>query len=192
MGKLVVGELTMERALEALEGERADIVYCDPPWGPGLLRYFRTLNGEPDADPSWPEFLELLAQVIVGCVAPGGHIFIEMGEQWADELAAAMAAAGAPESGRWTCYYSSPKRPQVVWYSGPGTTTDPSGLSGVKMTHTALAGVARLGALVFDPCCGKGMTAKCALRLGMRFAGVELNPARARVTQDILERWRRR
>jgi hypothetical protein len=64
---------------------------------------------------------------------------------------------------------------------------DPTGLSDIKMTKRVLESVAKPGALVFDPCCGKGMTAKAAHFHDMRFAGVELNPKRAAVTRKFLE-----
>lgn len=191
MSKLIVGELTRARAKRALDGEIADITYSDPPWGPGNLMYWRTHNKE-TAYPSWPDFLELFCGIVSKNTRPDGHIFVEMGLRWVDELAAVMESHGRKEARRSICYYSNPKLPNVLWYSGPGSNTDPEGMSGVKMTHTALAGVAREGALVFDPCCGKGMTARCALRLGMRFAGVELNPRRAQVTQDWLDRFQER
>jgi len=185
---LVIGELTRARAVEALSGQLAQITYSDPPWGPGNLMYWRTHNGETNR-PSWSEFLELFCDIVSSNTERSGHIFVEMGLRWVDELAAAMARFGRSEAARFHCLYGNPKLPNVLWYSGPGTSLDPSGLSGVKMTHAALDGVAMPGALVFDPCCGKGMTARCALRLGMRFAGVELNPKRAKVTQDWLDRF---
>jgi len=184
---LVVGELTHERAASALEGELADIVYSDPPWGPGNLMYWRTHNLE-TSRPDWSVFLDTFTAVVSASVRPGAHIFVEMGVRWVDELSSAMRSHGIHESARWNCLYGNPKLPNILWYSGPGCTTDPSGLSGVKMTHTALSGVARPGALVLDPCCGKGMTARCAIRLGMRFSGVELNPRRAEVTRRWLDK----
>lgn len=186
MTHLVVGELTAARARLALGGELADIVYSDPPWGPGNLMYWRTHNGETER-PDWRRFLDTFCGVVASSIKPGAHVFVEMGLRWVDDLAETMASLEIHESKRWTCFYGNPKLPNVLWYSGPGTTTDPSGMAGVAMTRTALEGVASPGALVFDPCCGKGMTARCALRLGMRFAGVELNPKRAAVTQKWLD-----
>lgn len=183
---IVVGELTLARARAALEDSMADIVYSDPPWGPGNLMYWRTHNGE-TRRPSWPVFLETFCAIVRESTNHSSHVFVEMGTRWVDELAAQMARNGLVESRRFDCLYGNPKIPNVLWYSGPGMTTDPSGLSGVKMTMTALRGVASPGALVFDPCCGKGMTTRCSLRLGMRFAGVELNPKRAKVTQEWLD-----
>lgn len=187
MPSVVVGELTWERAEEALQGGLADITYSDPPWGPGNLMYWRTHNQETQR-PDWGRFLSLFCAIVSGKTRPEGHIFVEMGLRWVDELAAEMARHGRQETRRTTCFYgpSSKRLPNVLWYSGPGTTTDPVGMHGEAMTRRALEGVASPGALVFDPCCGKGMTARCATKLGMRFAGVELNPKRAKVTQDWL------
>ena len=186
--RLLVGELTPERADLVLAGERADIVYSDPPWGPGNLAYWRTMNGE-KLRPSWPDFLATFCAVAAGSVRPGGHVFVEMGMRWIDDLAAAMAAHGIPERKRWSVQYGKPLRPNMLWYSGPGASCDPSGMSGEAMTTHVLQSVVRHGALVFDPCCGKGMTARCALRADMRFAGVEINPDRAAVTRRWCERW---
>lgn len=186
---LIVGELTAERARAALAGERADVVYSDPPWGPGNLMYWRTHNKETKR-PDWPMFLDTFCNVVAVNIKPNAHVFVEMGLRWVDELAQAMGDRGIHEAKRWTCYYSNPKLPNVLWYAGPGTTTDPAGMAGVAMTRRTLEGVASPNALVFDPCCGKGMTARCALRLGMRFAGVELNPKRAEVTQRWLDGFR--
>lgn len=186
---LVVGELTTTRAAAALACELADIIYSDPPWGPGNLMYWRTHNGE-TRRPDWATFLSTFCSIVRSSVRPGGHVFVEMGLRWVDDLAEAMRRVGFRESARFGCLYgpASKRLPNVLWYSGPGTKTDPSGMYGVAMTRRALEGVAAPGALVFDPCCGKGMTARCALRLGMRFAGVELNPRRAAVTKAFLAR----
>jgi hypothetical protein len=183
---LVVGELTIERARQALAGRKADIVYSDPPWGPGNLMYWRTHNKETTRT-SWPAFLETFCRVVAKSIRRDAHVMVEMGTRWVDELSDEMAKNGIKESCRWNCLYGNPKLPNVLWYSGPGCSTNPSGLSGVSMTKTALSGVATSGALVLDPCCGKGMTARCSLRLGMQFAGVELNPRRAEVTRKWLD-----
>jgi hypothetical protein len=183
---LVVGELTLERAEVAREGARAQIIYTDPPWGEGLLRYWRTHNGELGSKVVWRDFLETLAQVVHASIATDGHIFIEMGLAWADELSAVMADAGHQEVARWHGLYGSPKRPHAIWYSGPGVDADLSDLGGVRLVRTALASCGLSDGLVFDPCCGKGTTARAALGMGLRFAGVELNPRRAAVTAKIL------
>lgn len=187
MNRIIVGELTLQRAREALRGQKADIIYSDPPWGPGNLMYWRTHSGE-SVRPDWARFLDTFCGVVAATKTNDAHVFVEMGVRWIDELSRAMERYGIRERTRWRVLYGNPKRPNMLWYSGPGAPCDPTDMSGVAMTHHVLSSVARPGAMVFDPCCGKGMTARCALRLGMRFAGVELNPKRAAVTQTFLDR----
>lgn len=189
--RLMTGELAVDRVDLLLAGEQADLVYGDPPWGPGNLMYWRTQNGE-TARPSWPAFLNTLASSVRRAAAPGAHVFLEMGVRWVDELARAMEAVGVPETARWSVQYGNPRRPNVLWYAGPGAPCDPTSMAGEPMTMHVLATVARPCALVFDPCTGKGMTARCALKLGMRFAGIELNPNRAAVAQRWAARWEAR
>lgn len=184
---VIIGELTHERAATALADNKADIVYSDPPWGQGNLRYWRTHAGQ-QVEVEWSGFLGLFCDVVAESIRPGAHVFVEMGLRWVDQLSGEMAARGLPEVARWRCRYSAQKLPNALWYSGPGAACDPTDMSGVAMTSHVLGSVAVPGALVFDPCCGKGMTARCAVRHGMRFAGVELNPARAAVTIDWLSR----
>lgn len=168
---------------ELLAGEKADIVYSDPPWGQGNVTYWRTQNGERQTT-DWAPFLKRFCALASAHLKPDGHLFVEMGLRWVDDLAATMALLGRAERARWRCVYGSPKLPNALWYSGPGEPVDVSGMGGFAMTKKALAAVAFPNALVLDPCCGKGMTARAALRLGMRFYGNELNPARLAVTES--------
>jgi hypothetical protein len=176
---------------ELLGGELADIVYSDPPWGQGNLTYWRTHNGEPSTT-DWRGFLERFCSTVVRHARPGAPLFVEMGLRWVDELAAVMASHGRTETARWTCVYGRPARPNILWYSGPPVDLDVSGLGGPPMTTKALSSVARPDAIVLDPCCGKGMTARVALQLGMRFRGNELNHKRLTVTEQWCAKWQRR
>lgn len=188
--RVVVGELSVPLARSALGGERASIIYSDPPWGEGNLKYWRTHNGQCGHPVSWTSFLDTLATVVSESLAPVGHLFLEMGVRWVDELSRVMATAGFSESRRWSVLYGPAKKPlpNVLWYSGPGVTCDPTGMRGEPMTRHVIDSVAERGALVFDPCCGMGMTARCAVRAGMRFVGCELNPKRAAITEEWLSR----
>lgn len=188
--RVLVGEISTRIARRALAGERARVVYSDPPWGEGNLKYWRTHNDQCGHPVSWARFLDTLGRVLSESLQPGGHLFLEMGVRWVDELARAMDAAGFPERSRWNVLYgpASKPLPNVLWYSGPGAACDPTGMRGEPMTRHVFDSIAEQGALVFDPCCGKGMTARCAVRAGMRFVGCELNPKRAAVTEEWLRR----
>lgn len=187
--KVSVGDIVSGDPVgQLMSGEKADIVYSDPPWGQGNLTYWRTHNGERSTT-EWGPFLQMFCTIADGHLKADGHLFVEMGLRWVDDLAAAFAALGRSEAQRWRCLYGNPKLPNALWYSGPGKPADVTGLSGVTMTRTALRSVATPGSLVLDPCCGKGMTARTAMPLGMRFRGNELNPKRAAVTIQWCERF---
>lgn len=187
---VLVGELSVELSRRALAGSLADIVYSDPPWGEGNLKYWRTHNGQCGHPVNWSQFLRTLRDVVAATMKPGGHLFLEMGCRWVDELAEVMGDAGFAETSRWSVLYGPKAKPlpNVLWYSGPGASCNPTGMRGEPMTRHVLDSVAVPGALVYDPCCGKGMTARCAHRSGMRFVGTELNPKRAAATRDWLAR----
>jgi hypothetical protein len=183
---VLIGELTLERAKMVLQGKKADIVYSDPPWGPGNLRYWRTMNNEGN-EVNWKKFLHLFCQVVKDSTNPTSEIFVEMGTRWIDELAAEMASVGIQETQRFECSYrgGAKRYRNFLWHAG--THIVPTELNGgVKMTMGILSAVAKDGAIVFDPCCGKGMSAKCAIKNNMKFVGIELNAKRAAMTQKIL------
>ncbi len=52
----------------------------------------------------------------------------------------------------------------------------------------ALEAAQKPSALVLDPFCGSGLTAKAAKALEMRFAGIELDPCQAEKTAKVLRR----
>lgn len=181
--RLLCGDLTAG-AVDALMGEeRADVVYCDPPWGPGLLQMFATMN-ESGSSPrlSWSGFLAAFSETIVRFSRPEAPIFVEMGLRWVDELDETMAKVGRPPLRRWDVSYGPTKapRPNSLTLYGlhdvPVELPDPP--HGEAVTRAALAAVVREGSLVLDPCTGLGMTARFTHAFGGAFRGVELNPAR--------------
>lgn len=53
---------------ELLQGKRASILYTDPPWGDGNVRYWATMNkkmtGQDKKPLSYHEMIEILARII--------------------------------------------------------------------------------------------------------------------------------
>lgn len=192
--RLLAGDVTTPGALDTLmRGERADIIYTDPPWGPGALQMFATMHRRGSAPAvAWPEFLRRFCERIAAARAKGRDtpVFVEMGERWADETAAAMTAADMPVARMLTTTYGSGAKltKQRVLYSGPVMTVrlDVEGKRGEKLPVECLRAVQMMtpvGAdqgprIVLDPCCGLGLTAKATQRRRMCFRGLELNPAR--------------
>ena len=188
---VAVGELTHDMARQVLHGKKADIVYSDPPWGPGNLKYWRTMNNE-SVEVNWEDFLYLFCSIVSSNTKPSSEIFVEMGCRWVDQLAEQMSLVGIQETHRIDCTYrgGAKRYPNILWHAGSEIDLEHRN-GGVTMTKEVLMSVAIPGGLVFDPCCGKGMTAKCALRLDMDFVGIELNPQRAAVALAVVEQYRR-
>jgi hypothetical protein len=199
--RVAVGDVQRGAVREFMRNERASIVYSDPPWGEGNLRYWRT-HANDATRPAWSEFVAEWTSSVAAALIPGGALFVEMGLRWADAFSDALASVGRPVSARWTTLYgpSSKLLPVALLYSGPSLRVafDPSAMRGPTLPRECVREAAhamRLDALpsefrgsVFDPCCGKGYTARAAVASGMAFRGIELNPKRAAVTMDWLLR----
>lgn len=185
--RLLCGDVTTGAVGRLMGDELADVVYSDPPWGPGLLRWFYT-HAKIDCQATWGSFLAAFCAAVATHRKPAAPVFVEMGHAWTDDLAAAMLAVGIAESARWRVSYGSPKRESVLWYSGAPLAGDPTGLHGRAVPMWALSRVMQACAVVLDPCCGKGTTAAVTKRLGGVFRGAELNPKRLAATQDVLKR----
>lgn len=183
--RVVVGDVMHGAVVRCMDGARADVVYSDPPWGEGNLRYWRT-HARDTSRPRWDLFVGAWTASLAAVRAPGAPVFVEMGLRWADDFAAALERIDAPVTRRWVVQYRSGSRllPNALLYAGPPLRADfdPSALDAQALPRACVAEVAVPGGIVLDPCCGKGFTARAAVAAGMRFRGVELNPARAEVT----------
>jgi len=181
--RFVCGDITQGAVAEVMGGELADVVYTDPPWGPGLLRVFASM-AEPGTLPRlpWLAFLDAFARSVAEHRKPHAPVFVEMGTRWVAELDAAMMAAGLTLQRRWITTYGSrsqPKRATLTLY-GPRflelQLPDPP--HGEPVTLAVLTATLRPGSVVLDPCTGLGRTGKLTARLGGCFRGTELNQAR--------------
>lgn len=175
--RVEIGSVTDPADLNRLIGTSpVDMVYSDPPWGPGNVRYWSTMNRM--ELPPWPELLSALVAVARRCRGP---VFYEQGLRFADKLVDAMRAGNHTLTARWTTAYGHPKRPAVLllFNSRPPPSLDLSGLGGVRLVTTALHPWARPGATVLDPCAGLGTTCAAGRRLGLQVLGLEASPERA-------------
>lgn len=187
--RLLCGDIT-RGAVPALMGEDlADVVYSDPPWGPGNQQYWHTHNKRgsvPQTD--WPGFLRAFCCACAAFARAEAPVFVEMGERWAEDLARAMAQEGLLLQREWSITYGSPPRPNRLLLFGLHDHPIDLGSDrhGPPVTARILEAIVRPGMLVLDPCTGKGMTARNAHRLGGHFRGCELNPRRLAITEAWL------
>lgn len=190
---LLCGDLTAGALSDLMGEERADVIYSDPPWGPGNQQYWHTMNARGSLPrTSWTDFLAAFCNACERYRRPGAPVFVEMGIRWVDELDVAMAAVGLQRRRRWDILYGPKKTPLPNVLSLYGDVDVPIALPdpphGEPVTRAVLAAVVRPGMTVLDPCTGKGMTARIAHALGAGFRGLELNPTRLEVTADWLRR----
>lgn len=179
--RLMVGDVTNGALATLMAGEKADLVYGDPPWGQALLTSFATMAKTTPRYP-WRGFLDVLAAAIAGVRKPEAPVFLEMGCRWERDLVNAMALVQLPLRRRWDVFYGSRKKPSpsLLLLFGPTDVevTMPDPPLGEPVTRAALAAVVREGTVVLDPCTGLGMTARITHSLGGNFRGLELNPER--------------
>jgi len=184
-----------------MNGEKAAVIYSDPPWGPGNLRYWRTMNKQDfpgSGQERWVKFLAMFASAVDEHLAPDGVALIEMGNRWRTDLTSVMEATGFAIHGTWTILYGSPKRPNLLMAFARKGIPKPSlanvqGFTGFNAVLNAVRPVARPGEILLDPCCGLGNSAEAAMETGMVFRGMELNPARlARTVKRLQEGTRAR
>lgn len=174
-----------------LAGETLDIIYTDPPWGDGNMKWWVTLNKKMTGKAFVPlTYAQLIARIMeLSQKHLKGYLFIETGVQWIDQLNAAYVQNGLYnigyqklkyQGGDCVVFYGStiPKQPFAL---------DITNLKGVKLPQTVLSYLNKKGGIVLDPCCGMGYTAKAAVDSGMQFRGNEFNAVRLRKTIDYLQ-----
>lgn len=177
--------------------EKAHILYSDPPWGDGNLKYWATLNRRHTGREFVPLTYSALQERIVDLVRKyvDGYVFIETGKKWKAELAARLGSVLANVQSEEMHYKGGGKILDcVVVY---GTTSNshqiPADFSmkdgiGLDIVKYAVSKVSKEGGIVFDPCCGMGYSAKAAVASGMVFRGNEFNGKRLQKTVDFLKR----
>lgn len=192
--RLLCGDITEPVTLQTLMGEeRADVVYSDPPWGPGNQQYWHTMRERGSAPrTSWEAFLAAFCELCAVYRKPNAPVFVEMGMRWVDELDDAMKAQGLARQRRWTIFYGPKAKPLPNTLSLYGEkdveVVMPKPAWGQEVTRAALASVGHRGMIVLDPCTGLGMTARFTHALGGVFRGTEMNALRLERTATRLRR----
>lgn len=192
--RLLCADITVPGALDPLmRGELADLIYSDPPWGPGNQQYWHTMNHRGSMPrTSWYEFLDSFALVCSEHRKPDAPVFVEMGLRWTDDLDQAMDAVGLPFQRRWSIFYGPKRKPLENTVALFGAQAPefvlPEPSHGEPVTRAIIGACVKSGDIVLDPCTGLGMTARCTVNGGGRFRGSELNRARLARTAEWIVR----
>jgi hypothetical protein len=197
--KIKHGSITLGIA-ELMGQEKASLVYSDPPWGAGNVRYWQTINnkmtGANPQDLSYDEYMRSLFSIIQQYAS--GIVLMEYGQNWAQQLIDQAATYNLQHAATIELLYRSGSKllPCDLHVFGAGF--KPSIPLGFReaITHThgystlkaAFKYFAKPSEVVLDPCCGMGYTAQAALDHGMTFRGNELNASRLQITANRLYR----
>lgn len=180
--RLLCGDITTGCVAAVMGGELADLIYSDPPWGPGNQQFWHTMR-ERGSVPrtSWPDFLTAFARVCLAFRKPDAPVFVEMGLRWTSDLRDAMSRVGLRFVWERRILYGPKKRPlpnALLLFGADVDVQLPDPPHGEPVTRAILEATVRPGMLVLDPCTGLGMTARWTHRLGGRFCGTEMNAVR--------------
>ena len=168
---------------DLFRGEKADCLYTDPPWGLGLIKYFRTLNGQKGINDDWFAFLGRIKYLYERHVS--GPLFLEIGIKTECDL---IKVFGTPDA-RYVKHYGSGsnKRPNILLCWGAVPAVSPADTNCFEAPVVVLSSLSNKPKSVFDCCIGTGATAKACKKTGVICYANELNPKRAQKTMQILD-----
>ena len=201
--RLQTGDIMDKKPLEKLMyPNMADFIYVDPPWGPGNLKYWYTIlkrhTGLVCERPfnDTDNFLTSLFSIFNRYAK--NIILMEYGTRYRDEIVTYAKRFNLYHNGIAHANYWSAKdlRPVDIHVLSKQTiisktdmdnyTSQVAQTSGLDTILTGFHNFCPMSAdtdsrgeqIVLDPCCGEGLVAEAAVRLGMTFRGNELNPKR--------------
>jgi hypothetical protein len=174
-----------------LKGSKAHILYTDPPWGDGNMKYWCTLNkrhtGQEIEAMSYKTLIKIIKDMIKNHV--DGYVFLETGNKWLDETLEDVKDVIYNEKVYSLRYKSGSKlltNPVIVGTTNPNLVLpNLDALEGAIDEHSlkiAIPLLAKEGAILLDPTCGMGNSARSAIQNKMRFVGNEFNSKRLEKT----------
>lgn len=186
---------------ELMGGARAGIIYGDPPWGEGNIKFWATKLAKDTGEQIQPSSLEVFLATWFGAARDfcDGYLLCEYGIRWDGVVQDHAAAAGFEPHGIVELLYKGGGKTlplHLHLFARPGLAY-PAGYAealhhtmGYQTVRTAVEPLAALlpGCVVLDPCCGMGYTAQAAVDFGLTFRGNELNPVRLEKTKNRLRK----
>lgn len=182
-----------------MQGQQADFIYTDPPWGQGTLKYFQTLNkrqtGQKPKDVNWSQFMGLFFGILNRYAKDG--VVIEMGQRWRDDVMIQAHRHGFKHGGVATSLYGNRKNPlplDLHFISKSGLLETNPILERELLKQWGFGVVDFMfdefcpdEGLILDPMCGMGYTAKATIKRGLTFYGNEINEKRLEKTAAKLK-----
>ena len=180
-----------------MQEEKACMMYSDPPWGEGNIKYWATMNKKMTGNENIPATLENFLQAVfdAGRDHVTDYMLIEYGIRWREQIIQKGKEAGYAHLAVINIQYRGGKNGgllpldlHVFAKNGNNlpdnyieSVLDSSGFDCVMKAFEPIAKQmkAKYGnPIVLDPCCGMGYTAQASINTGMAFRGNELNSKR--------------
>lgn len=181
---------------ELMGADKASIMYSDPPWGGGNIKFWATKLKKDTGQEIIPATFAELLGTFFGIARDycDGFLLVEYGKRWSADLQNYATSHGFTPRGIFTETYSGGVLDMHLFLAPAavaqgldypdGLPAQLEGLSGYTAVISAvrpLAEIVRahgLPQVILDPCCGMGFTAQAAVDTGFAFRGNELNPVR--------------
>jgi hypothetical protein len=164
-----------------VESAGPTLVYCDPPWGQGLVNSFRTKAGLGPATYRWEQLYRRIANLGHSRFLPVWLEGSKIESRDGQKIFASMRGPAPRWDHYWPIEYAS-HSPAGLYYSGPGQypevlTDQLTGKHDRDTPALVMAAYAPTGVVV-EPCCGLGGTPLNAERIGWASVCNEINPFR--------------
>lgn len=188
--KLLNGDITKGSIDHLMANEQFDILYSDPPWGLGNLRFWNTMNAKMNnidrSEVNWENFVSEFCRIINRYSKDTSVILIEMGVRFSDHFKNTVESKTQFRMKQIfnTRYRGGGKLlPLHIMYFAY---ENPLGFNesiitdtyGDDCTDKILQQCAYKNAVILDPCCGFGRTLRMAHKYNMIFRGNEINKKR--------------
>lgn len=189
IGKHTVSNLDIQNVnfTQLMEGRKAHILYTDPPWGDGNMSYWCTINKRQTGKSFEPMPYKRLILIVKSIIANhvDGFVFVETGNKWLNDTLTDLKDVIYNQKVFTLTYKSGSKiltNPVIVGTTNPNLQLpDLSDLEGAldeKSLQIAIPKLAKKDAILLDPCCGMGNSARSAIKNKMVFIGNEFNKKR--------------
>lgn len=197
--KVKLGDV-MNGVDDLMAGELADLIYTDPPWGSGNIKYWETMrlkmNGIDKSQRVEREYKGFLDTIFGICKQYAKNIVVlEYGQTWRKDILDLAQSFGFQNLLTVETFYSSQNLPLDLHILAKTPVALPPGYAesiyhtkGFKTLEAAAAPFIKEGGTVLDPCCGMGYSAQLAVNNKMVFRGNEMNAKRLQKTIERLNK----
>lgn len=180
MFRFKAGNLMDRRSLnELMDGEKADLVYTDPPWSKAFITRFYNMAEIPEK----PVLADLFSAIVANLRFFGKDQFcVEMGAIGKELLHETLESSDLYLYTIYNTRYGKDK-PCYIFHGGitPRSPDDPDrflALEGQKIVEAAIETFTCIDDTVLDFCIGQGMIARACHATGRSCYGLELSQER--------------